>query len=92
MATELKTIVVRRRVPDVPLAWFDGQNGVEVARWLIDHGKAQVDVHFKSGETTLSIGGYSKNVPDGEDGVWIDPVGNLRRVGEVHDQFDVVDG
>lgn len=90
MATELTTIQVQRRTPVQGMVWYDGENAVEVARWLVDQGKAQIDVHFKQGYLALSIGGFSKEVPAGEDGVWLDATGNIRRQQEIDEHFDMV--
>lgn len=92
MVSELKTIGVRRRTPEVEMVWFDGENAIEVARWLIGQGKAAVDVTFRQGTETLSINGYRIDVPNGEAGVWLDPTGNGRSQDEVVNHFDFLSG
>lgn len=90
VATEIK--VVPRQSP-VALKWFTGDNVLEVAQWLVGHGR-RPEVQLHQFGANLSLNGYKKEVPKAEKqahgGVWISEQGGLFAKSTIEQEYEVI--
>lgn len=84
-------IQARRKIAPIDMVWWDRNNTIEIAAWLAAHGVSGVTATFKhSGAVELSVGGYSREIPDDESGIWIDGRGGILSHEELTKGWDVI--
>lgn len=87
--TMVEVSAVPKRTPK-KFKWWDGNNTAKLAQWLVEQGVTGVQLSLGRNSTRLSVGGYGREIPAGELGVWVDEHGSTHSKAAFAEKWEVV--